>query len=401
LEKISIDRVHFTLPKPLNNPVRELSNVELQQISFILGREYKSGKLLKHKLYRNEGFSVYFESAFANYSEAFAGSGEIAIVRLVTEIIDAPEFSLILLDEPEVSLHPGAQKRLQKFLLEQIKLKKHQIVLSTHSPSLINDLPKEAIKVFHLNPNSNKFSVTPDLSPNEAFFHIQYEVRKRQIYVEDRLAQLILREVLNEIGDATSNLFNVEYHAGGAEILIKQVIPLLCRKDDPDDFVFFDGDQKKTEPIDWRNIPHKNMTLENLKKITCDLTDHKIDFMVDGNGSGNQYQKIELYKKYLDYYLNSTYFLPKSTPEELIWDQAYCEDFLRLNGKESLIQYVISELDFKQKFRILTFAIYGIDDSDTIFNTQRNFIQRFVQKNNDNCKLVKKYLQEIVKKIVD
>lgn len=390
-----------SIGKPLNKPLRELTDVELKHISFILGRKYKSGKLLEHKLYRNEGYSVYFQSDFANYSEAFAGSGEVAIVRLVTEIIDAPKFSLILLDEPEVSLHPGAQKRLQEFLLDQIKLKKHQIILNTHSPSLINGLPKEAIKVFHLNPNSNKFSVTSDLSPSEAFFHIQYEVHKRPIYVEDRLAQLLLREVLYEIGEATSNLFNVEYHAGGAEILIKQVIPLLCRNDNPNDFVFFDGDQKLSQPVDWRNISHENMTHENLIKETKALTNHKIEFMVDGDGSGNQDQKIELYKKYLDFYLNSTYFLPKGTPEELIWDKEYSDTLLRVNNKENITQVVNDESDFKQKFRMLTLAITGVDDSDSIFTTQRNFVQRFVQNKDANFQLIQNDLQEIVQKLGD
>src|SRR5690606_39346468 len=62
-----------------------------------------------------------------NYSEAFAGSGETAIVILVHKIFNATNESLILLDEPETSLHSGAQKRLMSFLIEQCIKKKHQI----------------------------------------------------------------------------------------------------------------------------------------------------------------------------------------------------------------------------------------------------------------------------------
>ncbi len=385
--------------KPLNKPLRILNNLELANISFILGRKYKSGKILEHKLYRNEGYSVYFESNFANYSEAFAGSGEVAIVRLVTEILNAPNYSLVLLDEPEVSLHPGAQKRLQEFLLEQIKLKKLQIILNTHSPSLINGLPKESIKVFHLNPNSSKFSVISNLSPNEAFFHIEYEVHKRPIYVEDRLAKLLLSEILKDMGEEKANLFNIEYHAGGAEILIKQVIPLLCRNSNPNDFVFFDGDQKLSKPINWRSIPHLEITLDNLIEITKELTNHKIEFMVDGDGVGNTNQKIDLHKKYLDFYLNSTYFFPKGTPEELIWDQEYSELLLRDTNNKNVIQQINGELNFKQKFRILTLEITGVDDSDTIFATHRNFTKRFVQKKDIDYESIKNKLEEIIQKV--
>jgi hypothetical protein len=35
------------------------------------------------------------------YSEAYAGSGEIAVVKLVHDIVKAKNCSLILLDEPE------------------------------------------------------------------------------------------------------------------------------------------------------------------------------------------------------------------------------------------------------------------------------------------------------------
>ena len=62
----------------------------------------------------------------------------------------------ILLDEPEVSLHPGAQERLVEFLFEQIKKHKHQVVVSTHSPSIIRHLPPEAIKVMMVDNKTGK-----------------------------------------------------------------------------------------------------------------------------------------------------------------------------------------------------------------------------------------------------
>ena len=58
------------------------------------------------------------------YTEAFAGSGESRIILMVDEVLNAEAKSLILLDEPEINLHPGAQIRLKRFLLEQILEKK-------------------------------------------------------------------------------------------------------------------------------------------------------------------------------------------------------------------------------------------------------------------------------------
>src|SRR5690606_4989867 len=155
LQEIILGRkdFYYTRSGKVNKSVRNITSEELRWISFILGKIYISGQYIEHSFFRNFGYTVIFNTSFAKYSEAFAGSGEVAIVRLVLRILEAPTYTLILLDEPEVSLHPGAQERLKIFLLEQIKIKKHQIILTSHSPSIVNGLPKGAIKVFYQNPN--------------------------------------------------------------------------------------------------------------------------------------------------------------------------------------------------------------------------------------------------------
>jgi predicted ATPase len=95
-----------------------------------------------------------------SYTEAFAGSGEFAVVRLVVALAGAQPGSLILLDEPEVSLHPGAQERLMSFLYVRVKKLKHQAVLATHSPGIIRWLPPEAIKVLVVDGTGGK---APDM----------------------------------------------------------------------------------------------------------------------------------------------------------------------------------------------------------------------------------------------
>lgn len=384
--------------KVQNEDLYDLTSTEVEFVSKILGRNYSTIKLVNHKLFKTYGYSVFITSDIAKYSEARAGSGEIAIVRLVTEILKADDYTLVLLDEPEVSLHPGAQSRLKEFLLEQAKQKKLQIILNTHSPSLINGLPKEAIKIFHLNPNTNKFSVAENLTPEEAFFHIEYEVHQRPLFVEDRLAQYLVERILNEISEATLNVFKVQYHAGGAELLISQVIPLLSRNENPTDFVIFDGDQKLKEPVDWNTIPSQDLTVENLNRIIKEQTNHNIKFLVDGSGTGDSDQKIDLSKKYLDFYKYNTYFLPDKTPEMLIWDSDYSDKLLLDNGFENEQVNVNSQADYKEKFKMIAKLIIGQDDSDTIFTMQKIFANRFVKAKDVRYEKIKQLLNEIIEK---
>lgn len=185
---------------------RDLSEAELSAIIKILGRSYDSARLIRHSLYPGNvarDLSVIFKRG-AEYSEAFAGSGEIAAVVLVVDILNAEPCSLILLDEPETSLHPGAQRALLAFLLEQIKTKKHQIVISTHSVDFLMGLPHNAIKVFEGN---EKFQtrILPSSSPSAALRRLgRPPQNKKRILVEDPMAKLLVEHAIRRLdkGDA-------------------------------------------------------------------------------------------------------------------------------------------------------------------------------------------------------
>ena len=159
-----------------------LSENTVKCIGRILNKEYTDIRVAEHKLYRNMGTSVYMKNKYEmGYSEANAGSGEIAVVQLVRRIEKAKDYSLVLLDEPEVSLHPGAQENLKEYLLEAIKTKKLQVVISTHSPTLIKGLPSAAIKLFKTN-EYGKFYVQENINYEEAKEKVLESISSRKAY---------------------------------------------------------------------------------------------------------------------------------------------------------------------------------------------------------------------------
>ncbi|PFB62843.1 AAA family ATPase [Bacillus cereus] len=83
-------------------------------------------------------------------------SGQMNILNLLTSLNAAIEKSekryiLILLDEAEVSLHPTWQKNYIKLLIDNIgakaeeENKKVQIILTTHSPLVLSDIPTDRV----------------------------------------------------------------------------------------------------------------------------------------------------------------------------------------------------------------------------------------------------------------
>lgn len=64
------------------------------------------------------------------------GEGLISMLFIADALYDAPEGSVIVIDEPELSIHPAVQRRIAALLMEESRNK--QIVCSTHSPYFLS-----------------------------------------------------------------------------------------------------------------------------------------------------------------------------------------------------------------------------------------------------------------------
>jgi len=83
----------------------------------------------------NDDFYLKAEGRAGAHDAIGLGRGALGVLYLVDAILDAPENSTIAIDEPEVSLHPQAQRRLYTILRELSATR--QIVVATHSPWLV------------------------------------------------------------------------------------------------------------------------------------------------------------------------------------------------------------------------------------------------------------------------
>lgn len=341
-----------------------LSDNEVENSAFILGKSYNQIRMIEHSFYKNSGKSILYDSRFGRYSEAFAGSGEIAIISLVAQVGAVEDYSLVLLDEPETSLHPGAQHKLKQFLLEQILRKKLQVVICSHSPSLIKGLPENAIKVFYEN-EYGMASVKENVIPEEAFFYLGYEdINKTTIIVEDYAAKLLIEKLLKDYGSETESIFNVEYYPGGAAEL-KQSITIYSRSNNARPFIILDGDQKYVDcHIDPNSIPVSEY--HNLSSLIFQQCQENIKFAPDGHeGEPNQDQKNELMLSFLRFYHENVYYLPTKTPEELIWRcSTITESKLVDNG------------EYKEAIAALSNELFGENKRSEIEHTLKYLVQQ-------------------------
>ena len=86
-----------------------------------------------------------------NLTVDYAGFGSQQILPVITQLFCAPEGSLVMVEEPEISLHPKAQVDVVGMFAEAISMGQ-QIIATTHSQTLLLALP-DAAKRFSLKPS--------------------------------------------------------------------------------------------------------------------------------------------------------------------------------------------------------------------------------------------------------
>jgi predicted ATPase len=369
-----------------------LTKDEIQDITTIIGKNYAQSIVVEHNFYDGKpemGTTTYFYTDSLNYSEAFAGRGEFAVVKLIHEMDQAPEHSLILLDEPEVSLHPGAQEKLKQYLLAMVLKKKLQVVISTHSRVFVEGIPENAIKLFN-ETDSSQFHVQNSCHYLEAFRDIgiqRHESDKTIIIVEDITTKILIESFLKEKKEGLDELFRVEYYPGGAESLLKTAVH-YSEENEKHKFILLDGDKRK-ESFDPRNITvEQRDNLNELKQIIKKVTgiDYRsLAFRLDGGNNQSaelQKQKCQSAYQYLEFLHSHLAFLPKSsTPEEIIWDD---EEVKRLLNDPKKCDEIKQITDIKEKILKFAETFMGNSDKNSIESVVRILAQNFVQKHTDS-----------------
>lgn len=220
----------------------------VQAASGILSRRYttvqqaskRSG--LKHFLFAT--VSQGQPPVESSYTSHYMGAGEYKVLRLIQEVLAAPNGGLILIEELEVSIHEAALRRLVLWLIQQANDKDLQIIFSTHWPRVVEFAKDIAIRTLHSTPqkvvciNGFRPMALHRMSGNEA------DMRVINVWVEDPLAKRIVQQVCTEIG-ILRNVVILPFGAIDNAFSVAAVLELEAR-DINKNLVVTDGDRYPT-----------------------------------------------------------------------------------------------------------------------------------------------------------
>ena len=164
----------------------------VQQLSEVMGRHYDSAKMAITTIDERREIPVVSKNNIP-YSGFHQGSGEITVMELLQ--VDFPKYGLVLIDEIESSLHPRVQRRLIREMANRCRDRECQVILTTHSPYILEELPFEA-RNYILETGGTKKIIT-GVSPQFAMTQMDDKPHPEcELYVEDVAAQVMLAEIL-------------------------------------------------------------------------------------------------------------------------------------------------------------------------------------------------------------
>jgi predicted ATPase len=171
---------------------RPFDEAQVQRLSAVMGRPYESARMATSDIDENREIPIIVKDGIA-YSGFHQGSGETTVAELLQ--IDLPRYGLVLIDEIESSLHPRAQRRLIRDLAEHCREREVQVILTTHSPYILEELPPSA-RNYILETGGVK-KLVRGVSPQFAMTQMDDEDHPEcDLYVEDPAAKAWLNEIL-------------------------------------------------------------------------------------------------------------------------------------------------------------------------------------------------------------
>jgi len=214
----------------------------LQRLSQIIGKSYTLAKQAKTNADQNRSIPVLGINE-EEYSGFHQGAGESTITELLG--LEIPQYSLILIDEIETSLHPSAQRRLIRDLATVSRIKKVQFIVTTHSPYILDELPNYArIQIIN---DSGERRIVLGISSEFALSYMDDVLHpEMDIYVEDDVAKILIEEIIAAID--LPILKRVQIISFGSAQVGKALGLMNVQKRFPrPTLVILDGDQEQSE----------------------------------------------------------------------------------------------------------------------------------------------------------
>jgi len=193
VEKEPLSRTRFYMG---NVPIDVAMATKIQQkASSILGYNYEAFGKYQYAGRKYQNVDV---ENIGNYSSLSMGAGEQRLFTILEILYMMPPYSMLLIDELDLTLHTRALKRLLDEVVCVAKKKHLQVVFTTHREEIAD---RQDINVRHIwfNAEADKTDVLSQTTP-DCLYRLSGEMQKPlEVFVEDELAEIIAATVVRQM----------------------------------------------------------------------------------------------------------------------------------------------------------------------------------------------------------
>jgi len=168
----------------------------LEKASLVLNRRYSA-----YNMHTSSGKKfIGVEMDGLRYSALSMSAGEQKVFYILEKIFKSKKYTLILIDELDLLLHDRAMKILVEVIQERAIVKNLQIIFTTHRESILE--LEDKINIRHILCTPEKSLCFNETKPDAINRLTGVQPKPIEIFVEDDLAQTIIRKVSSQLRGA-------------------------------------------------------------------------------------------------------------------------------------------------------------------------------------------------------
>jgi len=216
-KQVNEDAEFQDLLEPLSP--NKLDADELEALSYLLGKKFDSCDIYEITEYGGLDPFPYFvaEAGDTSYGSERMGFGELSLLFILWKLRTIKKNSVLVLEEPEAHVSPRSQRALMNILAKACDEKGLSVILTTHSPAIIANLPKEQLILLSKDAAGTKAVVgASKLQVNEL---LGATTQKRgMLLVEDKAASEFVIALFSELHFELLSQLDVVDAGGEAKI---------------------------------------------------------------------------------------------------------------------------------------------------------------------------------------
>lgn len=185
-------RQYINTVRDVNAPIAKKTSI-LQSASYIMNRQYVDVYFSKSS--KNITYLTYEMADGLKYKSLSMGAGEQRLFKILNTVYEAPQYSLIVIDEIDLTLHTAALNKMMEEIVKVAHNRHLQIVFTSHREELTR---RNDINVRHIFQTNTKTMCLHNSTPECMDRMTGVATKTLDIFVEDDLAETIVSKCLQQ-----------------------------------------------------------------------------------------------------------------------------------------------------------------------------------------------------------